>query len=546
MGFSAVFQKPSQSPTKEIVVGNGGYYADASVTAIGSINGSFGNCTALVTSKRHKIPVTGLLIGAVIVNTTGTTSGTIAGEGAGASTLSYYGKIHKAGATSTRYPLYADKNNNDRVLTLGANTFGDMMLAQAIPVEAGDYYYSQVTVEAAATTDTIIRGMRYDYSILNEGYKLYNDATPANNVTSARSDADAGLTSGFTAGNSGSVADSVTDNAFGVLAVAGLIMLVENSVRVFEVWGDSRAVGGTAMFAPSEEGGARENDSFIAAALEELGLPYIMYAKGSARGYQDLDDEFGGIRRAMSRGVTDVLNAHGQNDLANTTISEYQQAQRDFYTYNHALGRKVWAFTIDPWVLPDGGPANTHYWKFNGASYTVGDATTSTERTKVNAWLRGSRDGTCTDGDSTIILSEICDGVIDSADAVENSSNRTQWKQATTLTTGTLTSATTTLGADTSQSPEYGDYIGRLVVTLTAADVESWGIVRGNNGSGTSQWRIAFAHDGTNQVSTWSTGATAPGVGKLYTIYNTYTNDGLHASFYGNRQKQAVVEAFFR
>lgn len=505
--------------TKEIISGSNGYRPDGATKLMSTYSA---NCTAVASRMRFVMPCAGEVIGAWFSNTTGgTVGGEVVGEGAGVSSTTFYGNLVHGDDIATLYPLYGHSDVADRDLLLAANQQDPMHIMGAIPVNAGDIIWAQMSVETAAVTDTIVRHQNMDYTLAVTVIS-YNDATPANNTTSARAQAD---TASWSPTPAAKTSPTSLTHAPGP---AGIIMRVKNSIKHVVIWGTSRESGFCNPYVPTN----LVTDAYPYAACEALGIPYLGFARGSARGYQDLSIKQSDLRRRMTVGATHWFNFHNQNDIANRTITQYQAMMVAEYKRGKAAGCTVVVNTIDPWVQSaDGGAAGNALWDYSASSHPVADATTEAERIKVNAWLTGPMNGLCTDGDGVTTKAMVCDVCLDTA-AVVSSSTAGQWLEPVTIDSGTSTATAATTLTDSGKTWTLYANHAYFIKTLTAADAVTWAYIR-SNGTTTVN---------TLETAGWSNGTA--GSGKAYTIYKVYTPDGIHASYHGRLLKQAVVQAY--
>jgi hypothetical protein len=284
--------------------------------------------------------------------------------------------------------------------------------------------------------------------------------------------------------------------------------------------------------------------------LHANGYTFINLAMGSSRMYQDWIPPYASVKRMeLMKGVTDILLGHNQNDIANRTLTQFQTDLQTFYSYWSKRGVKVWLTTMDPWVQKATSTGNALD-EYHSTGYPLADATTETERLAYNAWLRGTTQF-CSGGSGTITLGMVCDGVCDTAAAVENSSSPGQWKTGIQVDSGTLTNLptalSTTIMSDSAKTWPVLTFNDVLVRFGTAGGgTAGWGYVRTNGLTASMRCQASTTFPAT-QIGTWGTGSGAltPIVGQDYTVWKTYTKDGIHASYWGNVAKAAVVSAYF-
>lgn len=518
----------SESPgTKEIVVGNGpGYRADG---AVGTMSSFYGAGSIEVWAQRtFKAPCTGEIVGLAFANTMGGTgSGQTRGEGqtgTALSTVTHHASFMETAAMATHYRCFANIDTGDRALQLTAERTGQLRMDRALPVLAGTVMYYAFTAVYAADTDNSYRQFAYNY------------VTGETEFRTAVSGAGAALTAmdAISAVPSGSARTTI-NSLTSTIAPAGVVMRVKASQPHFAIWGTSREIG---HLIPWLNPTVRHS-GYWDMALDAEGIPSINFAKGSAAATYDMTLQFSGIRRKLSEGVTHVVIGHNQNDLAALTLAQYQALMVTQCAYFRSLGMKVIVCTCDPWTQASTSVSNAiddYSGQANGGpSQSLANSGVNTERLALNAWLRGAKDGVTSDGggDGTTTVEMICDYVVDTAAAVEDASNPGFWKNAVAYGSGTSSTghSTSVLNIGTALSAANVAH-DQLVRTLTAADASIFGIIRGN---------------GTTTALTMSTNfASTPGNSKAYTIWFTYTNDGIHASHYGNLAKKAVVQAFLQ
>lgn len=505
--------------TKTIIVG---YYDGNQTKNTGaSIGGA--NCSAFATRHKIKITATGELLGVPFINDCKQSS-PVTGEGGQTDTIEVQACLIYKGV---KYLLYQDVDAGDRVATLGAGLRTTLWLKGAIPVVKGDYVYVQTSWDGATAA---INFPRHAPIHLNEdeGYLFFTDADPAVNETASRTAADVHEWLPVV-GNQKKF--DQTAQTTRLPAPAGLMLRVLNETPHVAIWGTSRSIGTKNAYSDP----TLYNDSFIAAACDAEQISWVLNSVGASQGLTDYDDpQYTANRVWLSQGATIVIDEHHQNDIGDSqSIREMQRRWRDRYLHKPP-GSTYVICTIDPWTTT----SVSGDWTLNSTQTAVTTGGHNVKRPKINAWFRGARNGTCADGNPNIKLYMICDRVIDSSSVVEYASNKALWKDATVADTGTATSTSaTTLVASAETWTAYA-YPDRYVVTLTAADAITKGIVTTN--APVAPGTLANTST-TLTVASWSNGTAG---NKAFTIYNTVTNDGLHASFYGNRLKEEKVKAF--
>lgn len=518
---SVTARPANASAVKKIVQG---IYDPNGSKATGTVIGG-ANCSAMAVRHRVVLQATGDLLGVPVINDCKTTSGVIVGEGGQTDAVEVYGNLIYKGIA---YPLYFNANGGvdarDRVGTFAAGERIVGWLKGAIPVVKGEVVYIQLSWDGATAAINFPRQRAVDLN-LDEGYLFFTDADPAVNETASRAASDVNQWIPLV-GNQKKA--DMTANTTRLPAPAGLLIEVASDLKHFIIRGDSRAIDNH-----NKNGDPPlASDSYIAAAVIARGFSAVNHSVGASLGVNDVANaQYTANRRWMEQGGTHVLDASGQNDLANDlSISDLQRRWVREYDFDKALGRTVVRFTIDPYTTTSVAGDWTLF-----STQTIADSDHSTKRTRVNTWLRAARNTTCTGGNPTTKLYMVCDRVLDTSTLVEYASDRTLWKSAATADTGTATSTSaTTLTASAETWTPYA-YPERYVVTLTAADAITKGTV-------TSNAPAALAITSTTlTVASWSNGTAG---NKAFTIYNTFTNDGIHATYYANRLKQATVETY--
>ncbi len=517
--------KPAIVPaTKTIILGK---YDGNGTIATGTVIGG-ANCSAFATRHKLRITATGELLGVPYINDARNGS-PIAGEGGQTDTIEVYATLIYKGV---KYNLYQDVDAGDRVANLLAGLRTTLWLKGAIPVQKGDYVYVQTSWEGATAS---INFPRHAPIMLNEdeGYLFTSDATPANNVTTARAQAD---TNEWLPVVGNQKKADLTAQTTRLPAPAGLMLRVKAETPHVAIWGTSRSIGQKNAYTDP----FLYNDSFIAAACDAENISWVLNSTGASGGVNDYENpQYSSNRVWLSQGATIVIDEHHQNDIgAGVSLREMQR--RWVLRYQNRPPGSIYAIcTVDPYTTSSVAGDWTDQ---NIASATTQTAVTtqgySAKRLALRTWWRGGRTGTLVGGNPATKLYMICDRVIDTSSAVEYAANPALWAAATSADTGTATSTSaTTLVASAETWTAYA-YVDRYVTTLTAADAITKATVTTN--APVAPGTLANTST-TLTVASWSNGTAG---NKAFTIWNTRTNDGLHATFYGNRLKQAKVEAF--
>lgn len=532
----------TNTDTKEIVIGTGCYRADG----VKNTGTSYvANCSAVCVVSSHTIKGTCDIVGAYFYNGNGG-GGTVLGEQTGTgNSVDVYGVLALASDTSKMFKLYLP-NSLTRVLTLASDELREMrcypfraqnqqLLAQIswdLPTSAGEFFPGGRAVMFPTGT--------------NEDATQFSNVSVATNETNSRTEADTAPLTSYSAGGQALSAAMAGSTIYP--RPAGIIARVKASHRHFAVIGTSREapnthIGGTNAMNVNNW----EDDSYAAMGLHTNGYTYINLSMGSSRMYQDWIPPYASVKRMeLMKGVTDIIIGHNQNDLANRTLTQFQTDMKTFYDYWSKRGVKVWITTCDPWVQKATSTGNALD-EYYDTGYPIADATTETERLAYNAWLRGTTTY-CTGGSGTITLAQICDGVIDTTAAVENASSPGQWKTGILMDSGVLTNfptalSTTIISDNTKTWPvlTYNDMLVRFTDGTTG-----WGYVRTNGLTQSMRCHASTTYPAT-QILTWGTGSGAltPSIGQAYQIWKTFTKDGIHASYWGNVAKAAVVSAYF-
>lgn len=481
---------------------------------------TIGGGTTCAIATRHKIKVIapGLIKGVPILNDCKTGAGTIAGETGQTDAITAAVGIWFKGVM---YPCYVDEGNNDTAASIPAGGRADFYLDGAIPVVPGDEVYVQVAWGGSAST---INCPRANYINLNEaeGYLFYDSGVAADDFTNASAQA---LNTAEWLPIVGNQKKEDMTAQVRYPAPAGLLMEVRANQRHAVIRGTSRSIGGKNWYVDP----TLQEDSYVAAACRAKGVPFFNGAVGASIGANDEDNpQYSANRRWLEQGATIVFDEHLQNDLANDySISDILRRLKIRCAESRNLGRTHVLFTVDPYTTT----SETGDWTLS-STQTVADSDTSTKRTSIRTLLKGvvtSLQGTT--------LAQICDRVLLTSEVVEDSADHTLWEDASVYDTGTATSTSaSTLVQSTKTWTPYALH-DKYIVGLTAADAVTKGIILTNAQAASS----VTSTTATLTSAGWSNGTHG---NKAYTIYNTVTNDGLHASYYGNRLKQAVVENY--
>ena len=480
-----------------------------------------GTTCAIATRHRMKVTCGGHILGVPILNDTKTTAGTIAGETGQAAVdiVQVYGNIIHKGVA---WPLYVTPDGGDRTLALDGGMRGVLYVDGAIFVQPGDVVYVQLAWAGSAST---INCPRHNVINLNEdeGYLFYDSGTAATDFTNAKAGADLNEWLPIVGNQQKS---EMTANTTRMPAPCGLMMKVRGNQRHVAIRGTSRSIGNKNWYTDP----TLYHDSYISGGCIAKDTPFINLAVGSSIGANDEDSPtYTANRRWLEMGATIIFDEHLQNDLANDySLSDIQR--RLVLRANEARqqGQTIVGFTVDPYTTTSASGD----WTLE-STQTVADSDTSTKRTAMNAWLRGET-STLTGGNPSIRLQDCYDRVLDTA-AVTEGTDKTLWKTATTYDTGTATGSSATTLVDSAKTWTPYALNDKYVVGLTAADAVTKAII-------TSNAPAALAITSTTlTVPSWSNGTHG---NKAYTIYNTLTNDGIHASYYGNRLKQVYVENY--
>lgn len=522
----ATNEKEDMSPilTKTIIQG----FVDLNQTKATFATIGGGTTTAIATRHKIKVFCDGHLLGVPILNDCKITSPFTAGETGQTDSIDVAAYIVYKGVY---YPLYADANGADTRATIAAGARCELMLDGAIPVFAGDTIYVQTAwIGAASTTNC----PRHNVVNLNEdeGYLFFDSGTASTDAAAAiAAIAGYGGVAGVewlpVVGNQQK--SEMTANTTRMPAPAGLLMRVKGNQRHIAIRGTSRSIGNKNWYSDP----SLYNDSFLAAACAAKSVPYINNAIGSAIGANDEDNpQYSANRRWLEQGATEIWDEHLQNDLANDlSLGDIMRRMLKRAAEARALGQRIVGFTVDPYTTT----SVTGDWTLS-STQTVADSDTSTKRTAMRNFLKGTT-STLSGSGSTATLQQVYDRVLLTSEVVESSTSPTLWADATVADTGTATSTSaSTLVQSTKTWTPYA-YPERYVVTLTAADAVTKGIVLSNAPASLAVTSTTL----TLTSAGWSNGTAG---NKAYTIYNTVTNDGLHATFYGNRLKQAVVESY--
>lgn len=511
-------EKEDMSPilTKTIIQG----FVDLNQTKATFATIGGGTTTAIATRHKIKVFCDGLLLGVPILNDCKITSPFTVGETGQTDSIDVYATVVYKGVS---YQLYADANGADTRATLAAGARIELMLDGAIPVFAGDTIYVQTAwIGAASTTNC----PRHNVVNLNEdeGYLFFDSGTAADDATAAIA---AALVNEWLPVVGNQQKSEMTANTTRLPAPAGLLLRVKGNQKHVAIRGTSRCIGNKNWYTDPN----LYNDSYVAAACAAKGVPYFNSAIGSAIGVNDEDNpQYSANRRWLEQGATIVYDEHLQNDLANDySLADILRRMQKRAIEARSQGQTIVGCTIDPYTTT----SVSGDWTLS-STQTVADSDTSTKRTAMRAFLKGLT-STLVGSGSSASLQTCYDRVLLTSEVVESASDHTLWADATVADTGTATSTSaTTLVQSTKTWTPYA-YNERYVVTLTAADAITKGIV-------TSNAPAALAITSTTlTVASWSNGTAG---NKAFTIYNTVTNDGIHATFYGNRLKQAVVESY--
>ena len=509
-------EKEDMSPilTKTIIQG----FVDLNQTKATFATIGGGTTTAIATRHKIKVFSDGHLLGVPVLNDCKITSPFTVGETGQTDPIDVYGVVWYKGVA---YQLYADVNGADTRATLAAGTRIELMLDGAIPVFAGDEVYVQMAWIGSAST---INCPRHNIVNLNEdeGYLFFDSGTPATDATAAIAAAINSSAEWLPIVGNQQKSD-MTVFSTRMPAPAGLLLKVRGNQRHIAIRGTSRSIGNkNPLIDPS-----LYNDSFLASACAAKNQSYFNGAIGSAIGVNDEDNpQYSANRRWLEQGATEIWDEHLQNDLANDySLPDILRRAKNRAREARAQGQRIIGFTVDPYTTT----SVTGDWTL-ASTQTVADSDTSTKRTSIRTLLKGTVSSL-----HGFSLQDIYDRVLLTSEEVEAASNHTLWADATVADTGTATSTSaTTLVQSTKTWTPYA-YPERYVVGLTAADAITKGIVTSN-----APASLAITST-TLTVASWSNGTHG---NKAYTIYNTVTNDGLHATFYGNRLKQAVVETY--
>lgn len=533
--------RPEKVGTKEIVVGSyqTNYAKDTGTNQFGA-NGS-----AAISVQLHKVknglPKGAYLVGFVVPNNTGTSSGAspVIGEGGQTDAVSVLGTCRLGSNEKTIITLYQRDTTpkTAAAVALAANEWCDLVVSGAKPgygmrIRKKEEVWSQIAWIGATASINFPRTFMADPQI-GEGWTYYTDATPSNNTTAAT----AAVAAFVQPSTSGTAKSAFTTQKIGPGA-AGMILNVPETHRHFAIIGTSRQIGATNYYYDP----SLRNDGAIQMALDAMGYTYVDLARGAEQYQLGWRDDRAQFRRSLMRGVTDVIFGHTLNMLSNNlSLAEAQALIKQECELARSQGQKFWLLTEPP------------YKDFGGGGGVVGDPTTASTFASVsatttakiaafNAWLLGDMGGTCSGGDPTILLSDCCDAVIDVASAVAtdvDSASTMEWIVPTEITSTYFTTPTVTSGTSSALTVSGAKAALKLFQSydwfVKGQSSGAWGYIKGN--ASTTVFQALVSATGSNS---WQGGDAFTDTEALK-FYLCVSEDGLHPSFYGKQLQAAVV-----
>jgi hypothetical protein len=433
-------------------------------------------------------------------------------------------------------------NSSTRVLTLAS---GELREMRCYPFRAqNEEVLANISWDLPTSASEFFPGGRPILYVAggNEDGTTFNNVSVATNETNARAEADLDPLVSYSSGNVALTANMPGTSTYP--KPVGLIARVKSSHRHFAIIGSSRSAGNAHPFTADNW----SDDSWAGMGLHANGYTFVNLGMGGSGLVTDWIPPYASVyRMEMMRGVTDIILNHEINDLINGTLSAFQTNLQTFYSYWSKRGIKVWITTCDPWVQK-ATSTNNALDEYYDTGYPIADSGVETERLAYNAWARGQT-VYASGGSGSIVLGQVCDGVIDTAAAVENSSSPGQWKTGIQMDSGTVTAApsapSTTLMSDDQKNWTPRAYHDMLV-RFGSGGTAGWGYIRTNGTLNVLTAALATTFPNT-QITTWGTGSGAltPTAGQAYVIWKTFTRDGLHASYWGRVAQAAVLSAYF-
>jgi hypothetical protein len=311
-----------------------------------------------------------------------------------------------------------------------------------------------------------------------------------------------------TTDNSLTSTDPVTGGLFcyGPLIVIGDATTVQDSIAFI---GDSIGAGASDIFGNSQLYG-----SLQLCFTEQGYTPIDVTMPGeTAQSYATTSLSAG--RDATIKGAKIAIVQYAMNDIRGTrTTTQLEADLTTIYTKLRTAGfSEIYGVTCEPYT------ASTDNWLTTANQTPAGMSATT--RPAVNNWIRGKAGG-------------LIDGYIEWADQMETSRDSGIWKvPSAPALTGTLTSATLNTFTDINQSfsvnVSYGAY-QQYTVKIT-----------GGTGSGQIRALSVNTNLYTTTLAIASNWTTIPDNTSTYSLYQTYTPDGIHPYKIGHDLVRAIL-----